>query len=104
MGGGLSVSHSASLWALGPSTTRPAPIRYALFEALTDLTGDPDTAPAKWLRDGAPLGVTQPIPAGGHFPIYAGPPPSPLEVLLNAPVARRNHPSFATPTAAGTHP
>merc|ERR1712051_949385 len=66
--------------------------------------GDPDREPARWLRDGAPLGVEQPIPAGGHFPEYAGRPPSSLDVLLAAPVARRNHPSFLRSSASGGQP
>ena len=53
---------------------------------------------------GCPLGATQPIPAGGHFPTLVGPPPTPLEVLLAAPVSRRNHPSFASTTASGEQP
>ena len=106
----VDVARRAVCTALGIEAERadrhhPAsPLRYELFQVLTEATEEQDTAPAEWLRSGAPLGVTQPIPAGGHFPELVGPPPTPLEVLLAAPVSRRNHPSFASTTASGEQP
>ena len=106
----VDVARRAVCTALGIEASRadlhhPAsPLRYGLFQAITEATEDPDKAPAEWLRSGAPLGVTQPIPAGGHFPELVGPAPTSLEVLLEAPVSRRNHPSFASTTASGEQP
>ena len=71
-----------------------SPLRYGLFQALVDATGDCDRAPPVWLRSGAPLGIQASIPPGGHFPRASGPPPSPVELLEQAPLLRKNHPSF----------
>ena len=81
-----------------------SPLRYALFAALTAATEDRDTEPARWLKEGAPLGVLNPIPAGGHFPLLEGPSPKPAEILEQAPAVYKNHPSFAQSSADGSHP
>ena len=79
----VDVARRAVCTALGIEAARAdlhhqaSPLRYGLFQALTEATEEKDTAPAEWLRSGAPLGVTQPIPAGGHFPELVGPPPHP---------------------------
>ena len=44
-----------------------SPLRYGLFKAIVDATGDPDKAPPKWLKNGAPLGVESSIPEGATF-------------------------------------
>ena len=50
------------------------------------------------------MGITVPIPAGRHFPTYDGPPPQPREVLGQAPVIERSHPSFRAADDAGEQP
>ena len=79
-------------------------LRYGLFEALVEATGDRDKAPPRWLRDGAPLGILAPIPTGGHFPPAKGDPPSSIDVLEHAPLLTRNHPSFSAESASGERP
>ena len=50
------------------------------------------------------MGILAPIQPGGHFPRQEGPRPSTLEALEQAPVIRRNHPSFNAVAEDGSRP
>ena len=51
-----------------------SPWRWSLFDALATMTDDPDRAVARWLKDGAPMGLSEAITPGGHFPRLTTPP------------------------------
>ena len=65
--------------------------RAGLVEKVQELTGDPDTAVASWLRWGAPAGFSKQVPAGPWFPRVEGAAAYSEAELLSATV---NHPSF----------
>ena len=61
--------HHELLRALGSTPSdRPAGPSPALVKAFTDYARDPDVHIHTWLSEGAPLGVTLPIPTAGVFP------------------------------------
>ena len=84
-----------------------SPLKHAIFSALTAATKDPDTAPATWLRDGAPLGILNPIPPGGHFPLLRADPTRPAELQRDTPICHRatlrsqNRRRWQSPSAGG---
>merc|ERR1711994_114002 len=82
----------------GEQHHRSSPLRFRIFEALIESVKDPDWHVAEWLRGGAPLGVTCPVPPGGHFPtIEPGEAPSDAEWARDAPMVDKNHGSFQQP-------
>ena len=72
-----------------------SPWRYMYFKAVQNLTEDPDKEIVSWLRDGAPMGLSQAIAAGGLFPAVDEEPESTLQDLEFADRWSSNHPSFA---------
>ena len=75
--------------------THPAsPWRYQLFRALASRSGDPDQAVAQWLQHGAPMGISEAIEAGGHFPLRHEEADLDLGSLANLPSEGINHASF----------
>ena len=62
--------------SLSPGTFQPStakactPLQPQIFDAWGRISGDPDSPVlAQWLRSGAPLGFTEPIPCTGIFPV-----------------------------------
>ena len=62
--------------SLSPGTIQPStakactPLQPQIFDAWGRISGDPDSPVlAQWLRSGAPLGFTEPIPCTGIFPV-----------------------------------
>ena len=71
-----------------------SPWRWALFAALAGHLGDSDTEVPRWLKDGAPMGLSQPILPGGHFPRLPGDAELGLDELVPLVGGDLNHPSF----------
>ena len=84
--------HEASTW------------RYELVREVQRRAGDPDIHVAKWLKDGAPMGLSAPIQPGGLFPRQSSEPETSLQDLEVAAVRGGNHPSFLEPHGLGTAP
>ena len=72
-----------------------APWKYELIEEVGRQAGDPDVHLASWLKDGAPMGLAEPIAPGGLFPEQAESPDIGMEELAAAERWDRNHPSFS---------
>ena len=81
-----------------------SPLRYLLLRAISEEAGDPDKHVTTWLEHGAPLGIEQEIPPGGHFPLHDDSTAEPLEVLESAETCRGNHPSFLALDEQGGQP
>ena len=71
-----------------------SPWRHRLVEAVQRETDDPDMSLAVWLRDGAPMGITQDIEAGNRFPKGKDEAGLTVDDLMALERCSRNHPSF----------
>ena len=71
-----------------------SPWRFMLVEAVQHLAKDPDQVLVGWLRDGAPMGITQTIEPGGLFPAVVPSAELTLDQLNALERWSTNHPSF----------
>ena len=81
-------------------THKAAPCKYNIVAAVQDACADPDVELRRWLADGAPMGITEPIVPGGLFPRQ----PIDAEISPEEVFEERfagNHPSFAAAGADG---
>ena len=88
------AAHLGLTPGLEERTHPAAPWRFDIFRALADRTGGPDKSIGSWLEHGAPMGISCPILAGGHFPSLdpeAGADTEELPTLVSSGV---NHASF----------
>ena len=71
-----------------------SPWRYALVREVQRRARDPDVHVAKWLKEGAPMGLSATIEPGGLFPLQSGEPENTMQDLEVSSVREGNHPSF----------
>ena len=71
-----------------------SPWKYNVVRAVQQACGDPDTAVADWLEDGAPFGVAVPVEPGGLLPLVVESPILQEEDLYERELFRDNHKSF----------
>ena len=74
--------HSASPW------------RFALVAEIQKATGDRDEALPRWLEHGAPMGLSQKIDPGGHFPTVSEVAALSVNELDDMSPCMKNHPSY----------
>ena len=80
--GDFDKTSSASTW------------RYELVNALQAKALDPDRCLAEWLKDGAPMGISEEIRPGGHFPRTEPDAAMTVATLDKLPARKENHPSW----------
>ena len=71
-----------------------SPWRHELVREIQRRARDPDVHVAKWLKEGAPMGLSATIDPGGLFPLQHGEPENTLQDLEVSSVREGNHPSF----------
>ncbi len=71
-----------------------APWRFNLLQKVLTSAADPDIHCARWLEHGAPVGVSQSIPLGGHFPTLGGDTVIDVDTLDKLEPWSKKHPSF----------
>ena len=74
-----------------------SPLKPGVFAWTQKASKDPDQEVPKWLTEGAPMGLSQPILPGGHFPRTVASGERSLEELEATERWSRNHPSFEVP-------
>ena len=93
---------------LEPAATEPtnagSPLRGAIVQAVGSRCGDPDVFLGQWLREGAPMGIEQPIPPGGLFPPAERPAATTPEAFAASYEQLPNHLSFGRDVAAAHGP
>ena len=68
--------------------------RYELVDALQKKAHDPDRCLPTWLNSGAPMGISEDIQPGGHFPRVESDAVMSVETLDKLPAKTENHPSW----------
>ena len=79
----------------GQANHEAAPWKYEIIEEVGRRAEDPDVHLATWLKDGAPMGLAEPIAPGGLFPEQKEAPDIEMEELAASTRWDRNHPSFS---------
>ena len=77
------------------SAHHPAsPWKFALVRRVLEEAGDPDLEIARWLRDGTPVGIAEPIRPSGLLPLISESRGLSVEDLRSQVQWTHNHPSF----------